>query len=115
MIALRDFEPATRMVLTTIVKRPIGPNPSSKLSAQPIDMLRNRFVICSPKRAKSGARSVKRLLEKLSPGNTLLEVSVGEDEELVELAVIAMLTPKSRVSLQTEECESDCSSRCSIR
>ena len=57
------------------VSIPMGQIAIRALSAQPIDMLRNCFVIWSPNRVSRGPRSVKILFEKSLPRKTLCEVS----------------------------------------
>jgi hypothetical protein len=74
--------PLTLIALTITVIIPRGPMARSTSSAQPILMLRNCLVTCSPKRVRRGARSEKRLLENSSPanpspvGNGMLELVV---------------------------------------
>lgn len=70
MRAFSLFPPPTRMALTMVVMIPSGPIARRTLSAQLMLILRNCLVTCSPKRVSSGARSLKRLLEKSSPSNS---------------------------------------------
>lgn len=79
------------------VRIPTGAMPKSKLSAHPKERLRNCLVICSPKSARSGARSVNRLLEKLSPGKLLLPLlafgSADVESLMLEGIVIEYVWP----------------------
>jgi len=66
MSAFSHFNFETLIALTTIVKIPKGPMATITLSAQPIDRLKNCFVAWSPKSARSGARSLTKLVAKSS-------------------------------------------------
>src|ERR1700722_3243281 len=61
------YGPPTRIAPTMAVITPNGPIAKRILSAQVRDCDRNCVVTWAPKRASSGPRSVKRLLEKSSP------------------------------------------------
>lgn len=68
------------------------------LSAQPIDMVRNCLVTCSPKRVRRGARSEKRLSANSLPakreelvGAVFGGGAVGE-AVVVEVIVVGAIT-----------------------
>ena len=64
MIAFRKRKPPIRTALTAIVMIPMGPVASKKLAAHPIDMEKNCFVGCSPKRVRIGPTAVATVLMK---------------------------------------------------
>lgn len=64
MTALRVLNPPTRIAITTIVTIPIGPEATNKVSAQPVEMLKNCFMACSPKSVNRGKTAVPTLLNR---------------------------------------------------
>lgn len=67
MIPLRYVDPPTLMAVTTMVMMPRGPIAKRTLSAQPMEMLKNCLVTCSPNNVNNGAKSLTRFLENSSP------------------------------------------------
>ena len=70
------------MALTMIVIIPMGPVASKTLSAHPMDMDRNCFVTCSPKRVRSGANAEPIVVIKSDKSSGFV-VAVGEGVEVV--------------------------------
>ena len=91
MIAFNDRYPPMRMALTTMVMIPIGPIASKMLSAHPMDIDRNCFVACSPKRVRSGPTPVPMVLIK-SVQSLADAVGAGEGElAVVDGAILSTI------------------------
>jgi hypothetical protein len=81
----------TLIALTTIVKIPKGAIATIMLSAQDVERLRNCFVAWSPKRARSGVKSLKKLFAKSSAADELAdEVAVAVDATITVVVAISV-------------------------
>lgn len=76
-----------RTALTTIVRIPSGPVAIKMLSAHPMDMERNCFVVCSPKRVRIGPTAVPMVFMK-SVQSLTVAVGFGADEVAVGAGAI---------------------------
>lgn len=92
MRAFSHFNFETLIALTTIVSIPKGPMATIILSAQPVDTLKNCFVAWSPKSARSGARSLTKLVAKSSAPK---EVAVAAGAAVVVVVAILISASES--------------------
>jgi hypothetical protein len=92
MSDLKNLFPPIRIAQTTMVIIPIGAIPIRTSSAKPIEVARNCFVNSSPKRVRSGAKSLKALFSKFE-GSTFgitVAVAVAVALEVVDMMKLSL-------------------------